>query len=95
MWPDQPCIAFVACAQTLSGAVVVSGELDAQVMATGINSFFGKTMALLSAPEERGHLQMVGGGAIKPCAHCLKNVYTLPWDIPIRGDNACYLLLLV
>lgn len=45
--------------QILAGAVVVSGELDAQVTATGVNSFFGKTMALLAVPPERGHLQQV------------------------------------
>lgn len=37
----------------------MSGELDAMVTATGVNSFFGKTMALLAVPPERGHLQQV------------------------------------
>nr|AQM50087.1 P-type ATPase HA2 [Dunaliella maritima] len=45
--------------EILAGAVVVSGELDAMVTATGVNSFFGKTMALLAVPPERGHLQQV------------------------------------
>jgi hypothetical protein len=40
--------------------VVSSGELDAEVTAIGTDTFFGKTMALLGAPEERGHLQTVG-----------------------------------
>jgi hypothetical protein len=46
--------------QILAGAVVSSGELDAEVTAIGADTFFGKTMALLGAPEERGHLQTVG-----------------------------------
>jgi magnesium-transporting ATPase (P-type) len=37
--------------------VVASGELDAVVVSTGADTFFGRTMALLGAPEERGHLQ--------------------------------------
>ena len=53
--------------QVLAGAVVASGELDALVVATGADTFFGKTMALLGTPQERGHLQTVrargsGGG---------------------------------
>ena len=40
--------------------MVSSGELDAEVTAIGADTFFGKTMALLGAPEERGHLQTVG-----------------------------------
>lgn len=43
----------------LAGATVTQGELDAQVTATGADSFFGKTIALLGAPDERGHLQTV------------------------------------
>jgi magnesium-transporting ATPase (P-type) len=43
----------------LAGAVVASGELHARVAETGANTFFGKTMALLAAPEEQGHLQTV------------------------------------
>ncbi|GAQ86611.1 hypothetical protein KFL_003000045 [Klebsormidium nitens] len=45
--------------QVLAGATVTQGELEAQVTATGADSFFGKTIALLGAPEERGHLQTV------------------------------------
>ena len=46
--------------QILSGAVVVHGELDAIVTATGINSFFGKTMKLLGdGGNQRGHLYKV------------------------------------
>lgn len=47
------------CVQILAGAVVASGEMDAIVTATGAKSFFGRTMALLDAPEERGHLYSV------------------------------------
>lgn len=43
----------------LSGACVTQGELEAVVTAVGRNTFFGKTIALLGAPEERGHLQKV------------------------------------
>ena len=42
--------------QILSGAVVAQGELDAVVTAVGSNTFFGKTISLLGAPQERGHL---------------------------------------
>mmetsp|Transcript_8326 Transcript_8326/g.24910 ORF Transcript_8326/g.24910 Transcript_8326/m.24910 type:complete len:686 (+) Transcript_8326:251-2308(+) len=45
--------------QILSGACVNQGELDAVVTAVGRNTFFGKTIALLGAPEQRGHLQQV------------------------------------
>jgi hypothetical protein len=38
---------------------VTQGELEAQVTAMGADSFFGKTIALLGAPDERGHLQKV------------------------------------
>ncbi len=48
--------------QILSGAVVASGELEAVVTATGTDTFFGKTLALLGQPEERGHLQTVKQG---------------------------------
>lgn len=47
--------------QILAGAVVAQGELDAQITAIGANTFFGKTMTLLGAPEEKGHLQAVLG----------------------------------
>lgn len=47
--------------QILAGAVVAQGELDAQITAIGANTFFGKTMTLLGAPEEKGHLQKVLG----------------------------------
>lgn len=46
--------------QILSGAVVVSGELDAVVTATGAHSFFGKTLKLLGGSDnQRGHLYKV------------------------------------
>ena len=43
----------------LSGAVVEQGESEAIVTAVGENTFFGKTIKLLSRPEEKGHLQQV------------------------------------
>lgn len=54
--------------------MVASGELDALVVATGADTFFGRTMALLGAPEERGHLQTVGTpccGLLRCCQQCL------------------------
>lgn len=46
----------------LSGAVVEQGESEAIVTAVGANTFFGKTITLLSRPEEKGHLQKVKPG---------------------------------
>lgn len=43
----------------LAGAVVAEGEMDAVVSAIGKECFFGKTMALLDAPQEVGHLHQV------------------------------------
>ena len=45
--------------QILSGACVTQGELEAVVIAVGPNTFFGRTLALLGAPEQLGHLQKV------------------------------------
>ena len=53
----------VAGLQVLAGAVVAQGELDAVVVATAADTFFGKTMSLLGTTNERGHLQKVRGGA--------------------------------
>ena len=47
------------CAQVLAGSVVAQGETEAVVTATGGATFFGKTVALLSQPEEVGHLRKV------------------------------------
>jgi H+-transporting ATPase len=52
--------------RVLAGAVVASGELDAVVASTGKDTFFGKTMALLAQPQERGHLNIVLG-ALSSC----------------------------
>ena len=41
----------------LSGAVVQQGEAEAVVVAVGPNTFFGKTISLLSREEGKGHLQ--------------------------------------
>lgn len=43
----------------LSGAVVEQGESEALITAVGENTFFGKTIKLLSRPEQKGHLQKV------------------------------------
>lgn len=61
--------------QILSGAVVASGEMEAEVTAIGAETFFGKTIALLGAPEEKGHLFKVMShllysffnGLVSPC----------------------------
>lgn len=42
-----------------SGAVVEQGESEAVVTAVGSSTFFGRTINLLSRPEEKGHLQQV------------------------------------
>ena len=59
-WPlprlQLTCPALQCNAQVLSGAVVASGEMEAEVTAIGGETFFGKTIALLGAPEEKGHL---------------------------------------
>lgn len=62
--------------QILSGAVVASGEMEAEVTAIGAETFFGKTIALLGAPEEKGHLFKVLSN-VTPAAPCL-NVLVSP-----------------
>ena len=47
------------CTQVLAGSVVAQGETEALVAATGGATFFGQTVALLSEPEEVGHLRKV------------------------------------
>lgn len=60
------CMPYV---QILSGAVVASGEMEAEVTSIGADTFFGKTIALLGAPEEKGHLFKVGAfSAVLPHA---------------------------
>ena len=57
------------CAQVLAGSVVAQGEAEALVTATGGSTFFGKTVALLSEPEEVGHLRKVWlSSPMLPCA---------------------------
>lgn len=46
-------------AQVLAGSVVAQGETEAVITATGGSTFFGKTVTLLSEPEEVGHLRKV------------------------------------
>lgn len=58
---ELPCVSHL---QVLSGACVTQGELEAVVTAVGPNTFFGKTIALLGAPEERGHLQKANFGSL-------------------------------
>ena len=53
----------------LSGAVITAGEGDALVTATGKNSFFGKTIALLGDDDGRGHMQKVHNTACC-CMQC-------------------------
>lgn len=53
--------------QILSGAVVASGEMKAEITSIGAETFFGKTIALLGAPEEKGHLFKVTADAPVPC----------------------------
>lgn len=50
--------------QILSGAVVASGEMKAEITSIGAKTFFGKTIALLGAPEEKGHLFKVPADAL-------------------------------
>ena len=64
----------------LAGAVVAEGEMDAMVSAIGKECFFGKTMALLDAPQEVGHLQQV-------CVHFS--------NLPIHGSSTYCLSMLV
>lgn len=45
----------------LSGAVVEQGELEMVVTATGANSFYGKTIALIDSVQEQGNIQKVLG----------------------------------
>lgn len=61
---------FSPTPQVLAGAVVASGELDGVVLDTGANTFFGKTMALLAQPQERGHLNIVLGEQQGAWAQC-------------------------
>ena len=61
--------------QVLSGACVTQGELEAVVTAVGRNTFFGKTIALLGAPEERGHLQKVLQGHVFANPSALETCY--------------------
>ena len=44
--------------EVLSGAVVVQGELEMMVTATGVDTFFGKTIALLATVTEQGNVQV-------------------------------------
>ena len=46
--------------EVLSGAVVVQGELEMMVTATGVDTFFGKTIALLATVTEQGNVQVRG-----------------------------------
>ena len=45
--------------ECLMGSNVVRGEVEATVMNTGSNTFFGKTASLLQGDNEIGHLQKV------------------------------------
>ncbi|UPR03149.1 P-type cation-transporting ATPase [Chloropicon primus] len=51
--------------EVLSGAVVVQGELEMMVTATGVDTFFGKTIALLATVTEQGNVQHLLGTVAK------------------------------
>jgi len=51
--------------EVLSGAVVVQGELEMMVTATGADTFFGKTIALLATVKEQGNVQKLLGTVAK------------------------------
>lgn len=51
--------------EVLSGAVVVQGEIDMMVTATGADTFFGKTIALLATVKEQGNVQKLLGTVAK------------------------------
>ena len=66
--------------QILGGAVVAQGELDAIVHTTGGDTFFGKTLALLAQPQERGHLQQVRARALAESAAACHDLCLKPKD---------------
>lgn len=45
--------------ECFSGATVKTGEIEAVVYATGINTFFGKAAQMVQSTEEQGHFQTV------------------------------------
>jgi len=51
--------------EVLSGAVVVQGEFNMMVTATGVDTFFGKTIALLATVTEQGNVQHLLGTVAK------------------------------
>jgi len=51
--------------EVLSGAVVVQGEMEMMVTATGVDTFFGKTIALLATVTEQGNVQHLLGTVAK------------------------------
>ncbi len=51
--------------EVLSGAVVVQGEMNMMVTATGVDTFFGKTIALLATVTEQGNVQNLLGTVAK------------------------------
>ncbi|EIE22120.1 P-type ATPase [Coccomyxa subellipsoidea C-169] len=78
-------------AKMLSGSVIVQGESAAVVSATGGASFFGKTVALLSEPEEIGHLRKVlSRVTLAIGALALAGVICIMATLLGRGDAAGY-----
>lgn len=69
--------------QILSGAVVASGEMKAEITSIGAETFFGKTIVLLGAPEEKGHLFKVTANAPAPCVRL-----SLQLTLPLCTDAA-------
>ena len=79
----------------LAGAVVAEGELDAVVTATGRDCFFRKTMALLHAPQETGHLQKVSLPTHLKHSHSIylwlkRSSQLTPLSIKLAGNKAVH-----
>ena len=52
-------VSMSAGSQIMMGSTVVSGEVDGVVCNTGINTFFGKTAALIGSTHDEGNFQKV------------------------------------
>jgi H+-transporting ATPase len=75
----------------LSGAVVQQGEAEAVVVAVGPNTFFGKTITLLSREEGKGHLQQVLGAVqIAVGVIAFLSVVAILAVLLARGEEAGY-----
>jgi H+-transporting ATPase len=73
--------------EVLSGAVVVQGELNMMVTATGVDTFFGKTIALLATVTEQGNVQHLLGTVAKiMCTFGLVGVIPIFFTQLFRDD---------